>query len=126
MGVITWDKVKQQQLSIGVLIVLGAAVIWFYTWLGATFVTKVEASEYNTQISAQVAGNTRLLNDLTTEFHITAALQQVEALDAKLDRKKAAGVDTETLKELGKDLANAVEYKNCLMDNKPNCALLKR
>lgn len=130
---ICWAIIKDQKISIGALVIALFAVYYLYGWLGANFVTKVEAAQYNHQVTekveevtAQLAGNTQILNDLVKTVEVGGAFDWVESSDAKVYRMENGGASAMTLRDAKKELTRATKYRDCLLNNQPNCKLLKR
>jgi len=126
MPAIDWESVKNQKVSIGLVITVGAVTLWLYGWLSDNFVTKAEAAQYHTELSKQVAGNTTILTEHIREFRLNSALSRVDSLDAKVYRMQHGPADPETLREVENQLANAILYRDCLLQARPNCETLAK
>jgi len=108
MSTVTWEKLKQQPISIGLMVLV---MIGGYYWTSATFFTKVEASElvkksaeHNKQITDQIAtveknlsDNTKILNNINQAIEINSAIARVKFLDDNLYRLRNRKADPETL-----------------------------
>ena len=126
MPVINWNFLESQKITIGTVIVCGLAFLWLRGWMGDTFFTRVEAAEHNRQVTAEISDNTEMLGALTKEIRVNAAYGWVGTLEAKVYAMKRDGVGDELLEAEKSRLGRATDYRDCLMDNAPNCELLAK
>ena len=132
-----WDILKKKHVSIGLLITLAMAGWWLLgqsnAWHQATFVTRAEAAQSSEKISGQLDQNQRILTDHIAEFRIKNALDRVDDLEMKLyyldrdeEERGVTGSSAERRRDYTNELGNAEAYRDCLLNNRPNCEHLAR
>ena len=122
MPVIPWEIIASHKVTLGTVIVC----VLIFIWIGDTFVTKTEAADYNSQVTAQISDNTTLLTALTKEIRVGAAYDRVDTLEVKVYAMRRDDADPALLEDEEKRLGRATAYRDCLLDNKPNCELLAK
>jgi len=135
--------IKDEKVSAVLVLLLCLGGIKSYFWLDATFISKAEAAQkteaVENKLSAkveQVEEKVELTNNLLRthihEFDIINAINRVENLEAEkraFEMLEAVGVQSDksnaSKQAVADKLENAKEYRDCLLQNRPNCILLK-
>ncbi len=106
-------------------------------WGGEIFFTKVEAADHITAVNEKLdrieqnsTKNAKVMTDHITEFQSTAAFQVLRGLENDLARHKLDKQRTVAWQERTDNLEHMValahEYKNCLVNVRPNCHLIQK
>jgi hypothetical protein len=120
--------VRNQKVSIG--IIAGVLFLAWNSWQWAfeTFSTKAEAAENVHKLESMLQSNNNLLQDHIDEYRIGEAIKDVESIEGDLwhlkmhESQAGETAETRALKaEMEKKLDHAIEYRNCLMNQRPNC-----
>jgi len=135
--------IRDEKVSAVLVVLLFLGSIKGYFWLDATFITKAEASEKREQIENKLSEKVEkveqkvevtniLLRTHIHEFDIINAINRVESLEAEkrsIELLESLGTETaqsKSNKEVNAEkLEHAKEYRDCLLQDKPNCSLLK-
>jgi len=130
MGGLTLEKAKSMPVTLGLLAALATAG---YLWISQNFVTVANAADYESKLTKMVEANGASIEETSEQLKlhvknsvITAALQMVEAADAKVDRKRQIKADSETIEEAEAELSHAILYRDCVLNEKPNCSQLSQ
>ena len=106
--------VKNEKISAGVLVVLIAVAWWAHGWASEEFVKKGEFNKLQTTVvdgfeSIEINDASQIIRDVKLEILIT----------------KATNGSAKELTDLADELSHAQAYKQCLVDQRPNCQHLK-
>ncbi len=116
---ITKGENMEIKMTPRILIALVVILIMAYGAMFLTFVTKAEANEQNQKITLQ-------LNGLTKEVRVGAAYQAIAYYEQKLDRMERNGANTHDIADEEKSLELSENYRDCLVNEKPNCDLIRQ
>ena len=106
--------VKSEKISAGVLVLLVAIAWWAHGWASEEFVKKGEFSKLQTTV-----------NDGFESIEINDAGQIIRDVKLEILITKATNGSAKELSDLADELGHALAYKQCLVDQGPNCQHLK-
>lgn len=133
--------IKSEKAS-GLVVTLVVLLAWIgYTWAGDKFVTQAESDTKTQELKDLIKTNAETAKKALSilELHVKDFDKKqeadliVEASNAVRDVKleiRLAQLDPSTtdreLRELNESLAHAEEYKECLVNQRPNCEHVRR
>ena len=141
---IGYSEIKNHPIKVtlgllGVIFVAGmSAKPWMVEQISMDFFTKAEAANHTQSVNkrldtmeVQLKGNSNAINGLTTEVRVSAAFQMQRGIQDDLNKHIAHKPSPETSRwrdtkrHLEERLRLATEYKNCVLQESRNCALLQ-
>ena len=142
--VIDWEFLRKKRITVATLVMFSAAA-WYAIdasarWHVRTFVTIPTALAATQSVTMQIETNAELLRDQgdklddhITEFRLQNAIEKVDLFEERLyflerdtnERGQTPDSDIRK-KDLENDLKHAIEYRDCLLNERPNCEILKR
>jgi len=100
-------------LSLKVLVSLVVILITAYGAMFTTFVTKAQAADITSKIDS-----------LTKEVRVSSAYARVGYYQQNVGRMKSNGDSQGVIEQEERRLKLSVEYRDCLLNEKPNCELI--
>jgi len=121
MGILDLTKGENTEIKLTFRVLVGFVVILIvaYGAMFLTFQTKAEASHQNDKINLKIDG-------LTKEVRVGSAYQAITFYQQKVDRMERDGANPVDIKAEKKRLGIAGSYRDCLVDEKPNCELIRQ
>ena len=126
------QRVKDEKVSIGVVVAVLMLAYYAHGWVFETFVTKVSAADNVQSVQNTLNDVQKTLNTFVVSYEIREAKKTVEAIEAQIwhsqqhIREHGASPEVEAkLTGLERKLDMAVKYRDCLLADKPNCEHLK-
>lgn len=105
---------KDEKISLSLLGLVVAIAWWSYGWANEEFAKKQDVDDLKT-----------LMVTHTEEFRIVNASQIIRDLELQLQLSEATNQDIGVINHLKEEIADAKQYRRCLVDRKPNCQYLK-
>lgn len=125
-------KIKDEKVSIGVVIAVAVLAYYAHGWVFETFVTKANAQENVAGVQKTLDDVQHTLNSFVQNYEIREAKKNVETIEATMFHMQQHvaehGNTPETeakISSLQRRLDNAVKYRDCLLNDHPNCEHLK-
>lgn len=127
-----WSYVKDKDVSLGLLVVCG--IILAFTWLYANevFIPRAEAEENVKTLQQAVEQLAEKQDTHIKDWRIRTAVESVERIETEMwhlkEHEMLAGESMATEdreRYLKAKLGHAKEYKDCVINNRPNCEHLR-
>ena len=123
-----WGRLKDERIPVGVAVGVIAFAFYAYGWATDNFVTTAKAATEMSKLSGQVGQIQQSVDDHIKEYRIGEAIKDVEDLEARLyhvqlheDSAGASATTRARTKELQERLRKAQIYRDCLLNDRPNC-----
>ena len=124
---------KDEKVSLGILGLIAFIMFRAYGWMDVEFIRRTQAQDATEAIQKSVDSMSQMLKGHISDYTIGEAVKEVEQLEGDLWYLKLtasySGETEETVtleRELRERLRHAVSYRDCLLDNRPNCKHLTR
>jgi len=119
---------KDERISIGLAVGIVVSLYTILSWAQTEHknIADLSAQERNQLVNKQEFHE--LLNVITThteEFRIVTASQLIRDYEMQLQIAAATGKTEGEVKHIERDIVEAKVYRQCLIDQKPNCQHLK-
>lgn len=123
-----WGRLKDERISVGVLVGAVAFSFYAYGWATDNFVTTAKAATEMNKLTSQVGQIQQSVDEHIKEYRIGEAIKDVEDLEAQIYHVRlhedSAGESPSTRArkaELNERLRKAMIYRDCLLNDRPNC-----
>ena len=130
--VANWSSVmgglKDEKISIGIAVAIAMSLYYCLSWAQSEHksITELSVKERSQMVSKPEFHE--LLNVITIhteEFRIVTASQLIRDYEMQLQIAEATGRSGDEIAHIEKDISAARLYRQCLIEQKPNCQHLK-
>lgn len=116
---------KDEKISLSVLGLLIAAVVWSYSWADQKFVDEDTFNKHTNDIENKLDQLSNVMETHVEEYRIVEASRVIRDLKRDIQIASAMEEPEYQVQELREQLEHAEEYKRCLVSRMPNCQHLR-
>ena len=116
---------KDEKVSLSVLVLAGLMAYYGYGWANDQFVDKESFDDHTEEVTNKLDALTTSMNAHVEEYRIVEASRVIRDLKRDIQLAIATEAPEREVQELREDLEHAEDYKRCLIGRKPNCQHLR-
>ena len=116
---------KDEKVSLSVLVLAGLMAYYGYGWANDQFVDKESFDDHTEEVTNKLDALTTSMNAHVEEYRIVEASRVIRDLKRDIQLAIATEAPEREVQELREDLEHAEDYKRCRIGRKPNCQHLR-
>lgn len=116
---------KDEKVSLSVLVVGVLLAYYGYTWAGQEFVDRDDFNAHTEEVESKLTQLTSTVNAHVEEYRIVEASRVIRDLKRDIQIAEATSAPTAQIEKLREELGHAEDYKRCLIGRLPNCKHLR-
>lgn len=116
---------KDDKVSLSVLVLLIGLAIVSYSWAQEKFVDQQSFTDHTDDINNKLEALSKTVNTHVEEYRITEASRVIRDLKRDIQLGLSINEPDKVIEKLREELQHAEEYKVCLISQRPNCKHLR-